>query len=333
MSADNGKIETNFDDFEEDWEGSQDMAMSAEAQAVLAAARALTAASTSFSTSFSSKKKPELPAFDKRNVEIWIKRVESAFTRSGVTSPQDKFAHLEPKFPVDYNPKINEFLFGEATEESWNSFIAYLKKEYGQTKRQQVSVMLHPFPRNNLRPSQQLASLVEKTNLLTIDDLRKEIIFKGLPADVKHSIVDKIDQMTASELAEAADKYFDREGKPLTASSAPVNVVEQEDPQRSVELEEEDPDVNAVGKYKGIGRRFGDSSNSGQKQRPSGNNGPSKPSSGNNSNNKTPKLCYAHNRYRDNAFTCKTTCPRYAEFVAKNPNKVKSGNGQATKRT
>ena len=38
VSADNGKIETNFDDFEEDWEGSQDMAMSVEAQAVLAAA-------------------------------------------------------------------------------------------------------------------------------------------------------------------------------------------------------------------------------------------------------------------------------------------------------
>ena len=310
------------------------MAMSADAQAVLAAAQALTAASSSFT----SRKKPELPAFDKRNVEIWIKRVEAAFTRSGVTQPQDKFAHLEPKFPVDYNPKINEFLFGEATTDSWNEFINYLKKEYGQTKRQQVAVMLNPFPRNNMRPTQQLASLIDKTNLLTIDDLRKEIIFKGLPADVKHSIVDKLDTMTAAETAELADKYFDREGKSLTASSAPsVNAIKEDEPPGLVDSDNEEPDVNVVGKYKGIGRRFGDFSNSGQKKPHGGNNNRSGSRIGtggsSNNNNQTPKLCFAHERFKDKAYTCKTTCPRYAEFVANKSNRPKAGNGQASKRT
>ena len=120
-----------------------DMAMSPDAQAVLAAAQALTAALPSLS----SKKKPDLPAFDKRNVEVWIKRIEAAFTRAGVTSAKDKFAFLEAKFPVDYNSKINAFLYGEATDEKWTEFICYLIKEYGQTKRQQAAVILSPFPR------------------------------------------------------------------------------------------------------------------------------------------------------------------------------------------
>ena len=41
------------------------------------------------------RKKPELPAFDKQHVDLWIKRVESAYHREGITLPKDKFAFLE----------------------------------------------------------------------------------------------------------------------------------------------------------------------------------------------------------------------------------------------
>ena len=274
--------EQDFEDIE-----AEEMAMSADAQAVLAAARALTAALPSLS----SKKKPDLPAFDKRNVEVWIKRVEAAFTRANVVTAKDKFAFLESKFPVDYNAKINEFLFGEASDERWAEFIDYLKKEYGQTKRQQASVILSSFPRNGIRPSQHLASLIEKTSLLTLDDIRKEIIFKGLPSDVRHSIVDKLDNMTAAETAELADKYFDREGKPLSSTSASVNAIEKDDPPGLIDTDDEDAEINAVGKYKGIGRRFGDFKNAGQKPRvPNSGSSNSHSRSNNSSNNNTTKI-------------------------------------------
>ena len=48
-----------------------------------------------------SSRKPELPAFDKNNVEIWVKRVDNAFRRAGITDSKDKFAHIEGKFAVD----------------------------------------------------------------------------------------------------------------------------------------------------------------------------------------------------------------------------------------
>ena len=322
-----------FEDFEE---AEANMAMSADAQAVLAAAQALTAALPSLTN----KKKPDLPAFDKRNVEIWIRRVEAAFTRSNVVTAQDKFAHLESKFPVDYNPKINQFLFGEASDERWNEFISYLKKEYGQTKRQQAQAILAPFPRNGQRPSQQLASLIEKTSLISIDDIHKEIIFKGLPADVRHSVVDKLDSMTAAETAELADRYFDREGKPLSASAS-VNAIEKDDPPGLIDTDDEDADINAVGKYKGIGRKFGDFNNAGQKQKSSNSNnskrsGSSNSNNNSSSNNSTPRLCFNHDKYGDKAWRCKTSCPRYAQWVASRPsgnnNNNKAGNGSASRR-
>merc|ERR1711951_45899 len=77
------------------------------------------------------RKKPEIPPFDKAHVEIWVKRTENAFIRANITAINEKFAFLETKFPVGFDPKIDEFLYGEATDDAWVSFLAYLRKEFG----------------------------------------------------------------------------------------------------------------------------------------------------------------------------------------------------------
>ena len=90
-----------------------------------------------------SNKKPSLPAFDAKNVELWIRRVESAYVRSSINCPKKKFAYLEEKLGVDLDPKVNEFLFvNEPTEATWEEFKAYLAKNYGKTTRSKTSVIL-----------------------------------------------------------------------------------------------------------------------------------------------------------------------------------------------
>ena len=76
-----------------------------------------------------SSRKPELPAFDSKNVDIWLKRVDNAYRRSGVTDPKDKFAFVETKFAVDADPKINEFLYGDGSADDWT--IACNSLSYG----------------------------------------------------------------------------------------------------------------------------------------------------------------------------------------------------------
>ena len=78
------------------------------------------------------EKKPSLPAFYQKNIDIWIWRVESA----------KKFSYLEEKIAVDLDPKINSYLFGDATEEKWKELLSYLRKQYGQTNRQQASKVI-----------------------------------------------------------------------------------------------------------------------------------------------------------------------------------------------
>ena len=184
------------------------------AEAAIAAATSATAALAAAQTR---PKKPELPAFDKKNVDIWIQRIEAAYTRAGVTNPRDKFAFLEPKFPVDFNVTINSFLFGTASDDRWTEFLAFLREEFGKSKRQQTAILLSSHSRAGLKPTQFLTNLKDKTKKVTLDDIHKEILIKALPSDVQHSLVDRIEDMTAEQLAKASDKFFDNEGHPLSS--------------------------------------------------------------------------------------------------------------------
>ena len=71
--------------------------------------------------------------------------------------------------------------------------------------------MLQPLQRNGMRPSQILATMTEKTQKISIDDIRKEKIMAALPPDVQRSLVDKVENLTAAELATLADRYFDKD--------------------------------------------------------------------------------------------------------------------------
>ena len=104
--------------------------MAAEAAAAAAATAAINAMqqqmqamTTSVSNANTRRKKPEIPAFDKRHIDIWIRRIESAFERENITAANEKFAHLESKIGVDEDPKISEFLYGAKTEAQWQQFI------------------------------------------------------------------------------------------------------------------------------------------------------------------------------------------------------------------
>ena len=302
--------------------------------AAAAAGAALQSHIASQTTQQPSKKKPDLPAFDKNNVEIWIQRVESAYTRAGITLAKDKFAFIECKFPVDYNPKINAFLFGDSTDDKWKEFIQYLKDEYGPTKRQQAAYLLANIPRNGARPSQLLATVQDKTKLLKMDDLHKEVVFKALPPSVQQHVVNQVESLSATELAELADTFFDREGKPLTSSTS-VNAAVDDGAPQETEDSDDNVEVNAVGsKYKGVGRNFGNFYKSGKKPSnvydPSRGNNNSK----NNSSNSTKfysvgneRLCHAHHKFGESAFSCRPGCSRAGQPLAK-----KEGNGKATRR-
>ena len=88
-------------------------------------------------------RKVEVPQFDRSNIEVWIKRVEAAFTRANVTTAKDKFAQMEAKFDVNLDPTINNFLYGNPTDENWKLFLDHLRHLYGRTRKQEAQFLLH----------------------------------------------------------------------------------------------------------------------------------------------------------------------------------------------
>ena len=315
------------------------------AEAAIAAA---TAATNALASAQSRAKKPELPSFDKKNVELWIQRVESAYTRANVTLPKDKFAFLEPKFPVDFNSVINGYLFGDATEDNWRAFLAYLRDEYGRTVRQQTATLLSSHSRSGLRPTQFLVNLKEKTKKVKLDDIHKEILLKSLPSDVQHLLLDKIDSMTASQAAQAADKYFDSEGRPIsTSSSSSVNAVQNDQQEASssftAPFSDDEADVNHISRSKfNRDNKFGGGNNHNNnfrsKPRPFSNASSNsfRPSRPNSSSTRSTGfgvirngLCYPHEKFKSEATTCYQGCKKFDQHKGK---KVYQGNDAPERR-
>ena len=271
-------------------------------------------------------KKPELPAFDIKNIELWIRRVESAYIRAGIERPREKFAHLENKIGVDVDPRINNFLYGATTEERWTEFTDYLKKQYGRTKQQKAQTLIDGIPRDGRRPSQLWALYDERTSGCSLDDVIKEQIMRQLPAEVQRSIAEKTADMTSFQTAEVADHYFDREGRILHKSASSINAV-SDGPPGLVDSDHEDAsDVNAVGFGRNKRQRgpWNPKQPTAPKAQPR--NAPNQPKAEGNGGSRLRNICHYHYKFGEKARMCQPDCCMNKQWK-------EASNGQASRRT
>ena len=282
-------------------------------------------------------KKVELPPFDKKNIHTWIRRVEAAFGRAGVTTAKDKFFFIESKLDVNISPKINEFLCGESTDQTWDNFLGHLQDEYGKTKEQQASQFLRGIPRDNLRPTQHLAKIKDAIKDIELDDLIKEMVLKDLPSSVRQSLAER-SNLSAEEAAKAADHHFDKDGRPKhDVETSKINNIN--DCPGLVDTEDESDSVNAIGghKFKGRNNRGGFRKYTPQQKpfTPAFTDKPRNQTQYNGRNNaerKPPSLqqiCRFHVQFGDKAKNCEPGC----QFKKQQQGNAPAGNGTAGRRT
>ena len=308
--------------------------------APIMAESALNNLSTALSGLSVSSRKPDLPAFDKSAIEIWIRRVESAFIRAGISQANEKFAFVESKFAVNEDPSIDKFLFGEPSEENWKLFCDYLKKRYGKTIRQKASAVLEPISIDGRTPLQYLARLQQNCDGVTLDDVIKEICVRQLPTDVQQIICKATESMTATEMMTYAESFFNPDGSRIIKKPATVNAVDSRPtasntPPTSFTAAFDDNnnnddasgDINAVrGRFQsnnrgGFRNNNGFRSQSRGRQNFNNNNGGNNNgnSFGNNNNGRynnngnrqnDPTLCFYHNKFGEKAKRCDIGCAK-----------------------
>ena len=301
-------------------------------------------------------RKPDLPVFDKKNVDIWIRRVEAAYTRVNCINPALKFAHLESKFEVNADPIVDQFLFGEATSDSWDEFLQYLRTRYAPTAKDRALTVINGTPREGRTPSQLAAVMKEKAGSVTLDDILKEQLLKQLPPDILKQLVDRVDKLSFEDTAKLADAWFDRDGKPLLQTSATgVNHVAPAPPPPNTSStasasaaatapttsftpafgpDDDDTEINAIRFRQGQKQQFSVNNRGGSRGRGRGNNnGNSRPQNNNtnsygnsssysgsnsNSNSEKPKkkVCDFHIKFGDEARRCENWCMMWAQHQA-----------------
>ena len=282
-----------------------------------------------------SSRKPELPAFDAKNVDIWLKRVDNAYRRAGVIDPRDKFAFIETKFAVDADPKINEFLYGNGTAEEWTAFETYLRDRYGRTKAQQTAVILDGFQRDNKLPSEMFAAIKERIGNITIDDVVREMVLRELPTEIRRTIHDKVKDLGGAETVKLADQYFDKNGKPIHRAPNPqVSAVNPANDVPDLVDTDGEEEVNALGRRFPRGnRRF--RPQQGQKppfKKPQQSRPPNssftpafteKRTHTGTPTVKPANLCKWHAKFGKDAFTCESGCDKFQGF--QKPGKAQAG--------
>ena len=291
-----------------------------------------------------SSRKPEVPNFDPKNVEIWVKRVDNAYRRAGVTDPKDKFAYIESKFQVDADARIQSFIFGDGTEAEWTAFMTYLKDRYGRTKSQQAAVILDGVKRDGRLPSEMFAFIKEKIGNLTIDDVIKEMVVRELPTDIQRTIHEQTKSLNGADTTKIADGFFDKDGKPIHHSTSSINNVDDSPTEPNAEAEGED--VNAVGRFKPKSRPNQPSKpqirnpiarnpwaprpRNPQRNPQWGDRRPTNPIPTEKHENrgtptvKTVKICRFHEKFGDAAKICESNCVMYPKW---------SGNERAGRQT
>ena len=165
-----------------------------------------------------SLRKPSFPPFDPKNIEQWLRRVESAFDRLNITSPKFKFAHLDEKL-VDKDPVINDFMAGPATAATWDALVAYLRKKHGRTVKQMAESVIAVPSREGRCPSHLWSLMKEKAGTVTLDDIMKMQLMKAMPTVVREHLQTKIKGKSGAEVADMCDEYFDPDGRLLEQSN------------------------------------------------------------------------------------------------------------------
>ena len=254
-----------------------------------------------------SDKKPELPAFDKKNIDLWIKRVEAAFIRANIDTPENKFAHLESKLSVDEDPRINEFLFGTTTPQRWDEFCAYLRHRHGLSRQQRASIILNSFKREGRKPSEMFSVIKERVGDITVDDIIKEMVVRELPPEVQRSIWEKTQTLDGIATAELADTYFNHEGQTIhKAPAASVNAIDPTDePLEHPQNDDEQTDVNALGARARQNIFNGTKNRQQRRQIPTAPKPPYKPKTVENG------ICWYHAKFGKEAQRCLQGCQHY----------------------
>ena len=268
------------------------------------------------------RKKPEMPPFDAKHVNRWIKRLEAAYQRAGVSLAKDKFAFLESTFEVTANPRINKFLYGTNTDDDWKDFLKFLREEYGQTKREKAALLISDYPRQGLTPSQYMAQMEEDTEGISLDDIKKEQLLKTLPARIRELLGREVESWTANEVATKADAYFDKRGN-LLERTYDISAIDHTTPLESTpEPQSEDGEINQIHRP----------TNRGSYSRPSRTNfrpSASRPARSTSRPAKlTDGLCRSHYKFGDEAYTCVAEGCKKKHLLPKKTNTQGNGRGE-----
>ena len=217
----------------------------------------------------------------------WFLRLEMQFLTRKITADETKFAHVIQTLDRRQTKEIKSILKNPPKGTSYPEVKAALIQAFDKTQLQKDTELLSMFTLGDRDPR----SFIRELRALNEDPetLLRAIVINALPLDVRGALGSMPNNCTLEEIGEQAFKIID-----LRKERKTVNAV-----RRREEPETEDDEINAV--QRGPPRNAGRGKSQGQR-------GQRRPPRGEEEKDDGIFVCFAHKKFGQQAYSCKTGC-------------------------
>jgi hypothetical protein len=245
-----------------------------------------------------------IPAFYRTNPEVWFQQLDSIFHSAKVRTSVAKF-HLVIGSLDTRMLTILQDLLRDPGETPFETLRARILEEFGDTERQRVQHLLEHEQLGDRKPSHFLHHLRALAGDLAADGLMKSLWLRGLPTRVQE-LLTVVNNDNLDHMARVADKAMEVHPTPIVSAVRQPRDASSVDSLLHQEIRALQTQLAALTtRVDALTTRVSQVSRSKSRRRST-----------------TPKrhdYCYYHERFGDNAHSCRAPCS-YPKASTKNSN-------------
>ena len=151
----------------------------------------------------------KIPPFWPKDPALWFGQVESQFTLANITTEETRFHHVVSALTLEAAAEVRDMILTPPTN-PYTTLKDTLIARTSESAAQRVKKALDSAEVSDLRPTQILRSLERQLEGMKADPvLLKQVFLQKLPSAAKSIVAANSDKMTATELAELADRVYE----------------------------------------------------------------------------------------------------------------------------
>lgn len=148
----------------------------------------------------------KLPAFFRKDPEIWFNLIETQFTLHNISTDQTKFSHLCSVLDAEVASRVRTKIMSPPEQNKYASLKQAIIKAFGESDHAKMNRLMSSMDLGDRRPSELLEDMRRLAGTDQDSQMLKTLWLQKLPDDIRAIVACSPE---GTDQAEQADKAFD----------------------------------------------------------------------------------------------------------------------------